>query len=279
MVPRLNRRPTDGEIRAFQRLVLAHYRKHRRDLPWRHGRTPYRVAVVEIMLQQTQVPRVVPKFREFVKKFPSWKSLAASSQAELLATWSGLGYNRRALLLHKLAQAVVQDHSGKLPRTVEQLRELPGLGHATAAAISVYAFGQPQAFIETNVRAVLLHHFFPGKKNVPDSKVWPLIHATLDRRDPIRWYSALMDYGTWLKRQVVNPSRQSKHYAKHSPFVGSSRQLRGQVLKAVLAAGSITSVDLRKHLPKVEPKRLNEAVGKLIAEGFLIRSGSAIKVA
>jgi A/G-specific adenine glycosylase len=192
-------------------MVLGHYRKHRRDLPWRHGRTPYRVAVVEIMLQQTQVPRVVPKFREFVRKFPSWRALAKSAQAELLATWSGLGYNRRALLLRKLAQAVVQEHGGRLPKTVEQLQKLPGLGHATAAAISVYAFGQPHAFIETNVRAVLLHHFFPGKKNVPDSKVWPLIHATLDRRDPIRWYSALMDYGTWLKRQVVNPSRQSKH--------------------------------------------------------------------
>lgn len=267
------------DIQAFRHKVLGYYQRHRRDLPWRHGRTPYRVAVVEIMLQQTQVPRVVPKFRQFIKKFPSWKSLATAQQAELLATWSGLGYNRRALLLRKLAQAVVQDHGGRLPKAVEQLQKMPGLGHATAAAISVYAFGQPHAFIETNVRAVLLHHFFPGKKKVPDSKVWPLIHATLDRRDPIRWYSALMDYGTWLKRQVPNPSRQSKHYAKHSPFNGSSRQLRGQVLKAILTAGSITPVALRKQLPKVEPKRLDEAVGKLMAEGFLVKSGRLVRVA
>lgn len=267
------------EVRAFQRLVLSHYRRYKRDLPWRHGRTPYRVAVVEIMLQQTQVPRVIPKFTEFVRRFPSFRSLSTASQADVLATWSGLGYNRRALLLRKLAQAVVQGHGGRLPRTVEQLQKLPGLGHATAAAISIYAFGQPHAFIETNIRAVLLHHFFPGKKNVPDAKVWPLIHATLDRRDPIRWYSALMDYGTWLKRQVVNPSRQSKHYAKHSPFVGSSRQLRGQVLKSVLAVGTITPAALRKQLPGVDSGRLKEAVGQLIAEGFLVRVGSAIKVA
>lgn len=271
--------PAPREVRAFRRKVLGYYRRHRRDLPWRHGRTPYRVAVVEIMLQQTQVPRVVPKFVEFIRRFPTWKSLAAADQAKLLATWSGLGYNRRALLLRKLAQAVVADHGGRLPQTVEQLQKLPGLGHATAAAISVYAFGQPHAFIETNVRAVLLHHFFPGKKNVPDTKVWPLIHATLDRRDPIRWYSALMDYGTWLKKSVPNPSRQSKHYAKHAPFKGSSRQLRGQVLKAVVKAGAISGVALRGQLPGIAEDRIEATVERLIGEGFIGRSRGRLRIA
>jgi A/G-specific adenine glycosylase len=277
-MPRVKAKVSANEVRAFQHLVLAHYAKHKRDLPWRHGRTPYRVAVVEIMLQQTQVPRVVPKFSEFIRRFPTFRSLSTASQADVLAAWSGLGYNRRALLLRKLAQAVVQDHGGRLPRTVEQLQELPGLGHATAAAISVYAYGQPHAFIETNVRAVLLHHFFPGKKNVPDAKVWPLIHATLDRRDPIRWYSALMDYGTHLKKQVVNPSRQSKHYSRPPKFVGSNRQLRGQVLKAVLNAGSTTAPALAKKFSKASSAKIEGVIEQLVREGYIRRQGRRIAV-
>ena len=228
------RRLTAEQVRDFRKIVHKFYAEGARaDLPWRKTKEPYRILVSEFMLQQTQVSRVSLKFRPFVERFPDFESLARASLREVLAEWSGLGYNRRALNLKKTAEEVVSVHGGRLPRAYERLLTLPGVGPATAAGVSAFAFGEGRPFIETNIRAVFIHHFYPGRRAVPDLDILPLIEQTLDRRDPRRWFYALMDYGVAIKASNPNPSRRSAHYARQGRFEGSSREARGLIVKAL----------------------------------------------
>ena len=182
-------------------MILAHYRAHgRRDLPWRKTKDPYRILVSEFMLQQTQVARVAEKYEPFIERFPDFASLARAPLGDVIRAWSGLGYNRRALHLRETARIVVSRFDGRLPRGFDDLRALPGIGAATAAEIMNFAFNEPRAFIETNVRAVYIHHFFPGRKKVADAEILPLVERTLDAKNPRRWFYALMDYGVMLKK-------------------------------------------------------------------------------
>lgn len=225
---------SEDAVRSFQRTVLAHYHAHGRDLPWRDTRDPYRILVSEVMLQQTQVPRVLAAYEAFLERFPDVFALAAAAPAAVLAAWQGLGYNRRALALQRCARIVVDQRGGELPRTPVELRALPGIGPATAAAVLAFAFGVAEPFIETNIRAVYLHAFFPDRDDVPDRDILPLVEATLERGDPRTWYYALMDYGVHLKKSVPNPSRRSRHHVRQSPCEGSRRQLRAVILRIFL---------------------------------------------
>ncbi len=221
-------------VADFRKEIYAHYRAHgRRDLPWRKTKSAYRILVSEFMLQQTQVARVVEKYGPFVERFPDFESLARARLRDVLKEWSGLGYNRRALLLREAARIVVARFDGTTPREFEQLLALPGIGRATASEISAFAFGEPRAFIETNVRAVYIHFFFAGRERVADSELMPLVEQTLDRKNPRKWYYALMDYGAALKREHANPSRRSAHHAKQARFEGSDRQARGLIVRAL----------------------------------------------
>ncbi len=224
-------------LSAFKKIIWNHYRKHKRDFPWRRTRDPYRVLVSEIMLQQTQAPRVVEKYQSFIKRFPDFDSLARSSVSSVLREWQGLGYNRRGLALKKAAETVMKDHSGTLPRSYEALLGLPGIGPATAGDILAFAWNKPKAIIETNIRTVFIHCFFNDRQGIHDRDIMPLIEKTLDRANPREWYYALMDYGAMLKRTVPNPSRRSRHYARQSAFKGSNRELRSKLLKYLLAYG------------------------------------------
>jgi A/G-specific adenine glycosylase len=242
------------------------YDKEARVLPWRSDPSPYEVLVSEIMLQQTQVPRVIEKYNEFMRTFPTIHSLAQAPTDQLLNVWQGLGYNRRALNLRKAAQALVAQHNGNLPQTLEELDALPGIGPATAASISAFAFNKPVVFIETNVRSVFIHFFFKNKEEVRDGEILPLVEQALDRTNSRKWYSAIMDYGTILKKQVVNPSRKSKHYTKQSTFEGSERQLRGKVLKLFTKKQSYSRTQLQEAC---NDSRLDTVLQQLIKEGFL----------
>lgn len=228
----------------FQQLVWDYYAAHgRHDLSWRvpneQGFDPYAIMVSEIMLQQTQVNRVIPKFQAFMTQFPTIEALAASPLAAVLEAWSGLGYNRRAKFLWQAAQMVVQDFGGQMPRTVDELMMLPGVGKNTAGAIAAYAYDAEVVFIETNIRTVFIHHFFADDTAVRDDSLEPLIRGTVEAsksgagRSPRTWYWALMDYGTHLKQTVGNVGRRSATYAKQSAFAGSRRQIRGKVLSLV----------------------------------------------
>jgi len=224
----------------FQKLVLQYFEKNgRHDLPWRMNRTPFNALLSEIMLQQTQVPRVIEKFNLFTSKYNSFEELASAPQSEIVSDWQGLGYNRRSLFLHRSAQQIVSEFEGVLPRSVEQLRTLPGIGPATAASISVYAHNLPIPFIETNVRAVYIHHFFADKNGVSDDELFPIVERTLLLEEPYRWYSALMDYGTMLKVEHKNPARKSVHHVRQSRFHGSTRQIRGKVIRLLVELGQV----------------------------------------
>ncbi len=261
-------------LSEFKRLVLCHYRAHGRfDLAWRKTTNPYHIAVSEIMLQQTQVVRVQEFYAKFLNTFPTWDVLARAPTPRVLSAWSGLGYNRRALFLKRIADLVVRDYDGALPRTLEALQKLPGIGPNTAASIMAFAYNIPCAFIETNIRTVYLHHFFAGKKNISDRQLLKLIFKTVDRKNPRRWYWALMDYGSSLKKASHDASRLSLHYSKQSKFNGSVRQLRGQILRLLLKNKQMTAIHLHKKYPAKTVNQIANALDALVHEKFIVKNG------
>lgn len=262
----------EASITEFREAVLAHYREHGRDLPWRRTRDPYAILVSEVMLQQTQVSRVVPKYEAFLRAFPTVEALASAPLADVLRVWSGLGYNRRAKALHAAARTIVARHGGAVPGSYEELRALPGIGHATAAQVLAFAFGVAVPYVETNIRAALIHWFFPERDRVSDRELLPLVEATLDRDDPRTWCYALMDYGAALKRAVPNPSRRSAHHVRQAAFAGSSREARGAVLKALALRGRATTARIAADAG-IDAERIARAVEALEREGLVVRDG------
>jgi A/G-specific adenine glycosylase len=261
------------EIRSFQKAIYGHYKLHRRKLPWRETRDPYKIIVSELMLQQTQVGRVIEKYREFLRRFPAIESVARASLRDILKVWQGLGYNRRALALKNLADIVVDRSGGRIPSDIEALKSLPGVGGATAGAVSAFAFNKPAVFIETNIRSVFIHFFFRGRRDIQDSEIHPLVAQTLDEENPREWYYALMDYGAALKERHTNPNRRSAHYTRQSPFEGSLRQVRGNILKALLAQPGISETALVRAIGR-DTKVVRQALEQLRQEEFIIRKGS-----
>ncbi len=269
--------PTDRAVALFRRTVLDHYRAFGRRMPWRETTDPYRVLVSEVMLQQTQVDRVRPKYAAFLEAFPDVEALARASPADVLRAWQGLGYNRRALALQAAAARIVADYGGRVPDDPAVLETLPGIGPATAAAIAAYAFDRPTVYIETNVRRVFLHFFFRDRNGVTDAELRPLVERALDRERPREWYWALMDYGTMLARTAPNPNRRSAHHAVQPRFEGSARQLRGRVLKVLLDAGPLPIEGLAAAAG-AGPDRLGPVLDRLRKEGFVAEDGPIYRI-
>ncbi|MEA5074861.1 MAG: A/G-specific adenine glycosylase [Coriobacteriia bacterium] len=270
------------ELDAFRERVWAHFEEHARDdLPWRQTTDPYRVLVSEVMLQQTQVSRVAPKYEAFLRAFPTVEALAVAPVDRLLAVWQGLGYNRRALGLKRAAEVIVARHEGAVPSTLEELTALPGVGRATAAQVLAFAFDIGVPFIETNIRAVYLHEFFPGAEDVPDSALLPLVADTLDHARPREWFWALLDYGTHLKATQPNPSRRSKHHVRQSRFEGSNRQLRGRLLAELTARAGSGRVSLEELAAAVgfPAGDVGRALEALQSEGFVAASSEGWRLA
>lgn len=220
----------------FIETVWNYYHENARDLPWRQVDDDgtidaYKILVSEIMLQQTQAPRVIPKYTQFLTVFPTVSSLAAATQEAVLMQWSGLGYNRRAKFLWEAAKLICTDYHGVIPNNEQELVALPGVGSNTARAVLAYAYNQPVYFVETNIRTVYIHHFFDDAATVHDTEILKLVTDTADTEHPREWYWALMDYGTFLKKTAGNSSRRSAHYTKQSAFAGSKRQVRGRIIK------------------------------------------------
>lgn len=262
--------------RKFIALIRRFYTKNRRDLPWRRTTDPYHILVSEVMLQQTQVSRVEKKYSEFLRAFPTVKKLAAAPTSEVLKVWQGMGYNRRALALKHAAEVIVRKHKGKVPSDPTLLEALPGIGHYTARAICAFAFNHPDAFIETNIRRVYIHHFFSGKSDISDNELLPLIEATLDRKDPRIWYSALMDYGATLPKTTINPNRRSKHYTKQKPFKGSTREVRGKIIRTLTEHGPQTLAALKRE---VASPLVADTMRTLTQEGFIQKVGRTFSLA
>jgi A/G-specific adenine glycosylase len=240
-------------------------------MPWRDNTDPYIVLVSEIMLQQTQVYRVLPKFQEFMETYPTIKDLAKAPLGDVLKLWTGLGYNRRAKFLSEAARKVVTDFASVVPTSLENLMTLPGVGPNTAGAIMVYAYNQPAVFIETNIRTVYFHHFFTGdNQEVSDKELRELVTQTLDTENPREWYWALMDYGAYLKAQTGGYLVKSKHYVKQSPFKGSLREMRGYIIRQ-LSEGPLPAARLRGMIEATDDPRFAVALEALIAERMVVQ--------
>jgi len=262
--------------KLFKKIVWRYYRTHGRDLPWRIvGRrrvSPYQIVVSEIMLQQTQVSRVLPKYRLFVRRFPSFRALACASLRDVLSVWQGLGYNRRGKYLKALSEVVVAEYGGRLPHDVGALTALPGIGLNTAGAICAFAWNIPVVFLETNIRSVFLHSFFPRRREVGDASILALVEETLAMSNPREWYYALMDYGVMLKRMHPNPSRRGAAHQTQSRFTGSDREIRGAVVRALTSSSHVSDVDIAECVGK-EHGRVRRILGDLKREGMIKRSG------
>jgi A/G-specific adenine glycosylase len=258
----------EKEKRNFRKTVYDFYRDHgRHDLPWRKTYDPYCITVSEIMLQQTQVQRVIPKYNAFLKAFPHVQALAQAPLSKVLEHWSGLGYNRRAKFLHEMAKVVTSQYKGIFPQTVLELRTLPGIGPYTAQAIAAFAYNIPGACIETNIRTVYIHHFFNDAAAVSDADLLPYILETLDTVEPRTWYAALMDYGSHLKQTGNKVHRKSSQYIKQTPFKGSRRHLRGAMIRRLLEKPLAETTLIHMH----EDHALAKAVlGDLVQEGFIV---------
>jgi len=269
----IKKKLTPAQIRAFRKKVYAYFEKEGRDLPWRKNLNPYRVLVSEVMLQQTQVGRVLEKYREFLAAFPGFPALARAPLTKLLLIWQGMGYNRRALALRALAKKVMDDHRGKLPSEPEKLLALPGIGKYTAGAVAAFAFNKPVVFMDTNIRRVYIHEFLLDRDNIHDDELTPLVLQTLDIGNPRKWYNALMDYGTMLKQEQVNPNRRSVHYTRQSPFENSNRQVRGRILKVLVKKESpLSETQIVKRIG-MDAERVKKNLVQLEKEGFIRKKG------
>jgi A/G-specific adenine glycosylase len=226
--------------------------------------------VSEIMLQQTQVERVIPYFTRWVEAFPTIERLARAPLSQVLQLWSGLGYNRRAAFLHRAAQEVVRKWGGVMPIAYDELRTLPGVGEYTAKAVRVFAHNQPEVLIETNVRTVVIHHCFKRKNNVSEESIRRAAYVLAEGQDPREWHSALMDYGTHLKAAVGNVSRRARAYTKQKPLKGSVREVRGLILKQ-LGQGPSTRARMQRVLPEATHERIPLAIAGLEKDGLVVK--------
>lgn len=269
------------KVAAFRRAVWNYYKKNgRHDLPWRKTRDPYRILVSEVMLQQTQVPRVIEKYKEFVAAFPTIRALARARLGAVLKVWSGLGYNRRGKYLHDAAKQLVLFSRGRVCIASDELRKLPGIGPYTAAAIRVFAFNEPDILIETNIRAALIHHFsqiWTRRVHISDAELFPYAAAAARGQDPREWHSALMDYGAHLKRSGVRNNSRSAHYAKQSKFEGSVRQIRGLILRQLSRKPSRQPA--RRRLAGCRRSQVREALVGLERDGLIKKQKGKWRIA
>lgn len=256
-----------GQKQFVKKILDYHTQEGRHALPWRRVSTPYAVLVSELMLQQTQVERVVPKFIAFMERFPKVESLAVAQQKDVVMMWQGLGYNRRARHLHQAAQAIVA--RGSFPESKEDLLALPGVGPYTAGAIRAFAYNKHDVFLETNIRAVLIDNFFPRSHRVPDEKLMSLLAACMQYvTEPRIWYAALMDYGTYIKRTRGNATRRSATYTRQSVFKGSQREVRGSIVRLLLNSEMTLDALLKKHQPE-RAGQVHAALAELQGEGLI----------
>jgi len=257
-------------ILEFQQMVLSYYNNYGREMAWRNTTDPYLILVSEIMLQQTQVERVKIKFPEFIAAFPDFASLAVAPLDKVLTVWQGMGYNRRAIALQKCAVRVIHEYCGILPADVDILTTFPGIGRATASSIAAFAFNLPVVFIETNIRRVFIHFFISGTDTVNDADLLPIVEQALYQKNPRVWYWALMDLGSALKKTVPNPNRRSVHYLKQSPFEGSDREIRGTIIRMLLAEPGMSEKQLLA-IRIEDPARIKKILAVLISEGFIVK--------
>jgi A/G-specific adenine glycosylase len=291
------------DLHAVQEQLLAWFTAQGRDLPWRHTRDPYAILVAEIMLQQTGVERVRPKYEAWLARFPTLRALAAAPRSEVIRLWSGLGYNNRAVRLHDVARQVVDRHGGHLPETMEGLLKLKGIGRYTAGAVACFAHEQDVVFMDTNIRRVLGRIFLGPAGDAPtlgEKGLHELAEQVLPRGRAWAWHQALMDLGATVCTDAMpaclvcplhGPCRAAfragrlarearaayRTRPKEGPWRGSTRYYRGRIVAALAALPRGEHLTLTTLAARVTPgtedgaiTRLQDLVTKLAAEGLVV---------
>lgn len=270
-------------IYTFQKKIFLWYKIHQRDLPWRPPtlklrrdgtKDPYKILVSEVMSQQTQLGRVIPKYNAWIERFPTLERLAQASVAEVLRSWSGLGYNRRALNLQKAAQVIVKEYQGKFPEDVQTLEKLPGIGKYTASAVACFAFDAQIPVIDTNIRKVIAHEFFKGE--LPEEKaIEEVARQILPIGKAYEWNQALMDYSSLVLKDKKIP------VPKQSHFLTSDRYFRGQIIKLLLGVKTISFIELWDYFADrnpIEQERLREIVGNMAKDGLIVYQNDRVSL-
>jgi len=254
-------------VRVFQNKVMNWWSKNARDLPWRKDPSPYNVLVSEIMLQQTQVSRVVPKYLEFLKAFPSLEELALVSTKQLLTVWSGLGYNRRALWLKEAAKEIVE--RGSFPREVPDLRKLKGIGPYTSRSILIFAFNEDLASVDTNIRRIFIALGFASEDS-SEKELQEIADNLLLKGRSSDWHNALMDYGSAV---LTSSSTGIEPTSKQSRFSGSTRKVRGLIVQMLTKHESLSVSEIKYYLKSDDESYTNLEVilNQLIQDSLVER--------
>lgn len=251
---------SDEDIRKFHQKIFLFYKEHKRDLPWRKTTNPYNILVSEFMLQQTQVTRVIEYYKTWMEKWPIIQKLANEKYKNVLQTWMGLGYNRRALYLHNTSKVIVDDFQGNVLTAMKHYGKLPGIGLYTSKAVQIFSANADIATVDTNIRRIFINEFYL-EETLPDKELFQIAERCLPIGRSREWHNALMDYGAMF---LTSRKTGIKPKIQQSQFKGSNRQIRGEILRMLLNEKR-TEYQLNQQL-RVDSERLSEILNKMLKE-------------
>ena len=266
------RRISQEEILRFQQKIFSFYQQNKRSLPWRETTDPYKILLSELMLQQTQVSRVVSYYEQWIARWPTLEALASASRAEVLKAWMGLGYNTRAVHLHKAAQKIVAEYEGDVNAAMKQYTEVPGVGRYTAHAVQIFSTNADLVTVDTNIRRIFIAEFHLPE-DLSAQELWKIAAQCLPRGRSREWHNALMDYGALqqtAKKTGIRPVSQQ------SSFEGSDRQIRAAVLRFLLSGPS--SFEIIHQTLGGEQMRLRKILDKMVDEELLVQQDKRYQV-
>jgi len=261
-----------NKIQRFQQKVFSFYQRYGRKLPWRNTTDPYRILVSELMLQQTQVLRVIPYYEQWIARWPTLVALASASRADVLKVWMGLGYNTRAVYLHKAVQKIVAKYDGDVIAAMKQHQEIPGVGRYTAQAVQIFSTNADLVTVDTNIRRIFIAEFHLSE-DLSTRKLWEVAEQCLPLGRSREWHNALMDYGALqqtAKKTGIRPTSQQ------SQFDGSDRQLRAAILRLLLRGPCL--FDTIHDVVGGEQMRLRKILGKMVDEELLVLQNKRYQV-
>ncbi len=286
---------------ALHRRLLAWYGRSGRPFPWRRTRSPYRILVAEVMLQQTQASRVVPAWKKFLRKYPDVRSLAAATLSDVIRQWDGLGYNSRALRLHRCARIVVDQRGGRFPSSADELRRMPGVGRYTSAAVACFAFGVRVPVVDVNIRRVLTR--ISKRIRYTDDLIsleqaWEIAEGFIPAKRYYEWNQALMDLGATVctsgvpgcqrcplsrvcpSASAITGTGRRRRRVKAEPMFGQvpRRLVRGTIIRYLRGSGTIDAQTIARHVGEVWPGvmavHVAEALRRLAGDGLVVLRGA-----